>query len=526
MNGQQILVLPEGAMRTKGKDATSTNIAAAKSVADAIRTTLGPMGMDKMLVDSLGDVVISNDGATILDEMQIVHPAAKMMVEVAKTQDEEVGDGTTTAVVIAGELLKKAGELLDDNIHPTVITKGFRNAKNKALSILSNFGIPITSENKDILLQIANTAMTGKSAERASDKLSRLAVEAAMKVITNNVVQTDNIRIEKKSGGEISDTKLIEGVIIDREIVNPNMPKEVKNARIAMLESAIEVRELEGDTRKNVSAPGQVQQMLEEQDNMLREIVEKVAATGANVVLSQKGIDEMAQHFLAKKNILAIRRVKKDEMEALARATGGKVSTVTEISKEDLGTAGVVYEKKISGDGLVFVENCKSPKVVTILIRGGTDHVIDEISRAVEDAVRGIASSLEMSRVVPGGGATEMHLSRELKSYSETLSGREQLAVKAFADAMEIIPRSLAENAGLDPIDKLTMLRAEHEKKNIVGLDVFSGEVADMAELGVVEPLKTKTQALNSASEVAEMILRIDDVISTNTHEHAPPEGV
>ncbi len=533
MGGQPIFILQEGASRSKGRDAQRNNIAAAKAVADAVRTTLGPKGMDKMLVDSLGDVVITNDGATILDEMQIEHPAAKMMVEVAKTQDKEVGDGTTTAVVIAGELLKKAEEMLDQEIHPTVITKGYRLAKFEALKILERISMPVTLDDTDKLEKIANTAMTGKSAEKASKELSQLCVAAIKRVAERgnlSRIDTDNIKIEKKAGGSINDTELIEGIIIDKEIIHSSMPKETKNAKILLLESALEVKELENDAKISIDSPEKMQAFLEEEDRMLRSMVDKVVKSGANVLFCQKGIDDVAQHYLAKAGMVAARRVKKSDMEAMEKATGAKiVSNLDDLSKTDLGFAGIVQEKKVSGDMMIFVEECKEPKALTLLIRGGTEHVVDEVERAVEDAVKGIASALELGRVVAGGGACEIELARSLRKYADTFKGREQLAVAAFADAMEVVPRSLAENAGLDPIDKIAALRAEHDKgMKTVGLDVLNGGVTDMEKAGVIEPLKIKLQAVQSAAEVAEMILRIDDVISAGSKGGAPkmPEGM
>jgi len=525
--GQPIFILPEGALRSKGRDAQRNNIAAAKAVADAVRTTLGPKGMDKMLVDSLGDVVISNDGATILDEMQIEHPAAKMMVEVAKTQDKEVGDGTTTAVVLAGELLKKAEELLDQEIHPTVITKGYRLAKFEALRILERIAAPVVLDDSDKLEKIANTAITGKSAEKASKELSQLCVQAIRKIAergNSSRIDTDNIKIEKKAGGSINDTSLIEGIIIDKEVVHSSMPKEQKNARILLLESALEIRELENDAKISIDSPEKMQAFMEEEDRMLRGMVDKVVKSGANVLFCQKGIDDVAQHYLAKAGILAARRVKKSDMEAMEKATGAKiVSNLDDLTKTDLGFAGAVKEKKVSGDRMIFVEECKEPKALTLLIRGGTEHVVDEVERAVEDAVKGIASALELGKVVAGGGAAEIEVARMLRKYAETFKGREQLAVTAFADAMEVVPRSLAENAGLDPIDKLAALRAEHDKGlKAIGLDVLNGGIVDMEKAGVIEPLKIKLQAVQSAAEVAEMILRIDDVISAGSKAGAP----
>ncbi len=520
---QPIFILAEGSTKTSGRTAQKNNIEAGKLVAQMVKSTLGPKGMDKMLVSSIGDVVITNDGATILNEMQIEHPAAKMMVEVAKTQDDEVGDGTTTAVVIGGELLGKAGELLDMKIHPTIITKGFREGRKKALEVLDKLGETVSINDKDMLKKIAATAMTGKSAERSSEKLSEIAVDAITKIAEENddkvKIDTENIKLEKKQGGSMTDTEVIDGVIIDKEVVHSGMPKKVENAKILLVDSALEIKDLEGDAKINIDSPEKLQAFLENEEKTLKEMADNIAKSGAKVVLCQKGIDDMAQHYLAKAGIMAARRVKKSDMEKLAKATGAKIiSDLKNITEKDLGFAGLVEERKIGGEDMIFVRKCKNPKSVTILIRGGSEHVVDEVERAMEDAVKGIAAALDLGKVVPGGGAVEIELSRELRKYAESFKGREQLAVKAFADALEVIPRSLAENAGLDPIDKIALLRAEHEKGNKnAGLDVFSGEVKDMIKLGVIEPLKIKLQAVESASEVAEMILRIDDVIAAGS---------
>ncbi len=519
---QPILILPEGTLRNKGKDAQTNNIAAAKAVADTVKTTLGPKGMDKMLVDSLGDITITNDGVTILDEMQIEHPAAKMMVEVAKAQNEAVGDGTTTAVVLAGELLKKAGELLEQDIHPIIVTRGYKLAKKKALETLQRIAHDVGIEDEKSLRQISNTAMTGKSAERASDYLSDLTVKAVKRVSERDgsklVVDTENIKMEKKHGGSIVDTVLIEGILIDKEIVHSGMPRFSRNAKIALIDAAIEVKELEGDAKISIDSPEKMQAFMDEEEKMLRGMVEKIDEVGANVVLCQKGIDDVAQHFLAKRGIIAARRVKKSDMEKLARATGAKIaSNIKELSKGDLGYAGNVEERKVGTDKMIFVEKCRDPKSVTILIRGGTEHVVDEVERAIEDAIKDVAAALELGKMVPGGGSTEIEVANAVRKYAKSFSGREQLAIQAFANAMEVIPRCLAENAGMDPIDKLALLRSEHEKgKTNSGLDVFSGKVVDMMREGVIEPLKIKLQATKSATEAAEMILRIDDMIASS----------
>jgi thermosome len=529
LGGQPVLILPEGTLRTVGRDAQRNNIAAAKAVADAVRTTLGPKGMDKMLVDSVGDIVITNDGVTILEEMEIEHPAAKMMVEVAKTQNEEVGDGTTTSVVLAGELLKKAEELLEQEIHPTIITKGFRIAKDEALRILEEIAKPVSLEDKEILKKIALTAMSGKSMEKASPKLAEIVVEAIRMVATKEngkiVVNRDNIKREKKHGGSSEDTELIKGIVIDKEVVHPGMPKVVKNAKIALLDTALEVKETETDAEIRITSPEQMQAFIEQEQKMLKDMVKKIVASGANVVLCQKGIDDLAQHYLAKEGILACRRVKRSDMEALAKATGGRIVTnLDDLTPEDLGFAKIVEEKKIAGEAMTFIRECKDPKAVTILVRGSTEHVVDEVDRSVEDAVGAVASALELGKIIPGAGAPEAEVARRLRKFAEKFSGREQLAILAFADAMEVIPRSLAENAGLDPIDMLVELRAAHEQgKTYYGLDIFNGKVRDAEEMEVIEPLKVKLQAIKSAAEAAEMILRIDDVISASKLEKSAP---
>jgi len=522
IGGQQVLILPEGTLRTRGRSAQENNIAAAKAVADAVRTTLGPKGMDKMLVDSIGDIVITNDGVTILEEMEIEHPAAKMMVEVAKTQNEEVGDGTTTAVVIAGELLKKAGDLLEQEIHPTVIIRGFILAREKALSALEKISKPINLDDVDDLRKIAMTSMSGKSAYAYGEKMADLVVKAIRQVAEKKdgkiVVDTENIQREKKHGGSSEDTELIDGIVIDKEVVHPGMPKVIKDAKIALLDAALEVKETETDAQIQISDPNKLQEFIEQEEKMLRTMVEKVAESGAKVVLCQKGIDDLAQHYLAKKGILADRRVKKSDMERLAKATGARIVTnLDDLKKEDLGYAGLVEEVKIGDEQMTFIRKCKNPKAVSILVRGGTEHVVDEIDRAIEDAIGALASAIEVGKIVAGGGAPEAEAARELRKYAESFSGREQLAVNAFADALEVIPRSLAESGGLDPIDTLVNLRAAHEqKKTENGVNVLECKISNMFELGVIEPLKVKTQAINSATDAAIMILRIDDIISAS----------
>ena len=482
---QPIFIMPEDTKRTTGRNAQRTNILAAQMVAETVRTTLGPKGMDKMIVDSLGDVTVTNDGVTILEEMQIEHPAAKMIVEVAKTQESEVGDGTTTAVVLAGELLKNAEILLDKNVHPTIIVKGYRLAANKSQEILNEIAEDVSVKNNDVLLKIAMTAMTGKGAEGNKELLSELTVNAVKSVIEeDNSISLSNIKVEKKVGSGVNDSELIEGIVIDKERAHPGMPKAVANAKIALIDREIEIKKTEMD--------------------------------GANVLFCQKGIDDLAQHFLAKEGIFAVRRAKKSDMEGLARATGGNiVSNLDDLDNTDLGFAGIVEEVKVGDEEMIYVRKCKNPKSVTLLIRGGTEHVVDEVKRAVDDALGDVVSSLKSGKVVGGAGAPEIELSRGLRKFAHSLKGREQLAVEAFADAVEVIPRTLAENAGLDPIDILTELKQAHDKKQKwAGINVFTGKIVDSWRSGVIEPLKIKTQAIKSASEVANLILRIDDIIA------------
>ena len=532
LGGQPIFILREGTERSRGREAQNNNIMAAKAVANAVRTTLGPKGMDKMLVDGLGDVVITNDGVTILREMDIEHPAAKMVVEVAKTQDDEVGDGTTTAAVLAGELLKVAEDLLDQNVHSTIIASGYRLAADRASEILKTIERTVTEDDEDLLFKISETAMTGKGAESSKEKLSKLVVKAVKSVVEiesgKKVVDIDNIKIEKKVGGSIEDSELIEGMVIDKERVHPNMPKVVKDAKIAMISEPVEFKKTEVDAEINITSPDQLQLFLDQEEKMLKNMVDKIINSGANVVVCQKGIDDMAQHYMSKAGILAVRRVKKSDMEKLSRASGGAVVTnIDEIAESDLGHADLAEEKKIGGDSMLFITGCKNPKAVSIIIRGGTEHVVDSLERALEDALRVVGVVIEDEKLVAGGGSPEVELSLRLSEYAATLKGREQLAVTQFANALEVIPRTLAENAGLDPIDMMVELKSQHEKGNKnAGLDVYTGDVIDMMDKGVVEPLRVKTQAINSATESAVMILRIDDVIaSTGGGEgEMPPE--
>jgi thermosome len=528
LGGQPILILKEGSSRTRGRDAQSMNIAAAKAVASAVRTTLGPKGMDKMLVDTIGDVVITNDGVTILKEMDIEHPAAKMMVEVAKTQDDEVGDGTTSAVVVAGELLKRSEELLEQDVHPAIIAQGYRQAAEKAQELLQTIAIDVTPDDFETLRKIADTAMTGKGSESAKDNLCELVVRAVTMVAEDDgTVDTENIKIEKKVGGSIEDSTIVEGMLIDKERVHPGMPAKVSNAKIMLLNAAVEFKKTEVDAEISITSPDQLQAFLDEEERMIKAIVEKITATDANVLFCQKGIDDIAQHYLAKAGIMGIRRVKKSDMEKLARATGATiVSSIDAISDTELGEAGIVEERKLSGEEMIFVEECKNPKAVSIIVRGGTEHVVAELDRALEDALRVVGVVLEDKKCVAGGGAPEVELSLRLREYAASVGGRAQLAIESFANALEIIPRTLAENAGLDPIDMLVELRSAHEAgRKTVGLNVYEGKAVDMREAGVVEPLRVKTQAIASAAEAAVMILRIDDIIAS-AKSAAPDMGM
>jgi thermosome len=532
------LILRENASRYIGRDAQRMNITAARAIAEAVRTTLGPRGMDKMLVDNLGDVIITNDGVTILQEMDVEHPAAKMMVEIAKAQEDEVGDGTTTAVMLAGELLKKAEEMLDQDVHPTVIAAGYRKAAEKAGKILDDMATKVSKDDDKILRRIAITSMSSKGSEMKGEKLADLCVQAVRQITEEEngklVADIDNIKVEKKSGGSSADSELIKGIIIDKDVVHPGMPKRVEKAKIALLACALEVKETETDAEIRITDPQQLKAFLQEEERMLREMVDQIKKTGANVVICQKGIDDVAQHFLAKAGIMATRRVKESDMEKLVRATGGKeVTNLKDLTADDLGSATVVEERKVAGDEMIFIEGCKDPKAVSLLVRGGTEHVVDEVERAVHDSISVVSAAIEDGKIVAGGGAPETEVAKQLREYAETVGGREALAVKAFADALEIVPRTLAENAGLDPIDILVQLRADHGKPGgkDMGLDVFSGKVTNTMKLGIVEPLRVKTQAIKSASEAAEMILRIDDVIAAGKLEkggggEGMPEGM
>ena len=517
--GQQpIFILKEGTNRTRGKSAQSNNIAAAKAVADAVRTTLGPKGMDKMLVDSMGDVVITNDGATILKEMDIEHPAAKMIIEVAKTQEQHCFDGTTSAVVIAGELLKRSEDLIEQNVHPTVICEGFRLASDKAVELLESHSI---GADTSTLHEVAKTALTGKSAGAVKAFLADICVDAVQAVAREDdgevVVDLDDVKVEKKQGGSIKDSTLVDGIILDKERVHSGMPRSVSNAKIALINSAIEVKKTEVDAKIQITDPSMLAQFLEEEENYLRSLVDKIQAAGANVVICQKGIDDLAQHYMSKAGLFAVRRAKKSDMEALAKATSGRIVTnIDDLGADDLGHAAKVDERKIGESDMVFVTGCSDAKSVSVLLRGGTEHVVDEIRRAFDDAIGVVSVAREDGAVLTGGGSVLASLSRDLRAYAEGIGGREQMAIEAFAGALEVIPRTLAENAGLDPVNTIIEVRKAHaEGKSSYGVNVFEGGVMDMKVANVLEPVRVVEQAIQSATETAVMILRIDDVISS-----------
>ena len=528
VGGQPVLILREGSSRSKGKEAQRNNIQAAKVVANVVKSALGPKGMDKMLVDSLGDATITSDGATILKEMDIQHPTAKMMVEVAKTTDDEVGDGTTSVVVFTGRLLEKAEDLLDKNVHPTIIVEGYRKAAEKALEILGDIAVSVKATDRAVLRKVAMTSMASKIVREDRGYLADLAIDAVLKVAEKRgkdyVVDLDDIEVEKKAGGSLVDTTLIEGMAIDKEVVHSGMPRLVEGAKIALLDCALEIEKTEFDAKIQIDRPEQIQAFLDEEERMLKAMVDKIAGSGANVLICQKGIDDLVQHFLAKKAILAVRRAKKSSMEKLAKATGGQiVSTVDGLSGVELGSAKLVEERKIGDDKWVFIEGCKDPKAVTILVRSGTEKIGDEAERSLHDALCVIRDVVEAPAVVAGGGAPEIEVSSRLKKWAEGLSGRVQLAALSFAESFEVIPTTLAENAGLDPIDILVDLRSRHDKGELwAGVDVFSGVVQDMAGLDVFEPLVVKEQIVKAASGSACMILRIDDVIASGKSS-APP---
>jgi thermosome len=527
-----IVLLREGTTETKGNQAQRNNITAAKTIAEIVRSSLGPRGMDKMLVNNLGDVTITNDGATILKEMDIQHPAAKMMVEISKATDNEVGDGTTSTVVLAGSLLSKAEELISKGVHSTVIVDGYRMASEKAIEILKNASTKVDPADRQMLGKIARTSMASKLVSVNSEPLSKIVVDAVIAVAEkadgHYKVDIDNIKIEKKAGGSIEDTKLIQGIVLDKEVVHGAMPKRIEEAKIALLNAALEIEKPEMSAEIRISEPQQMHMFLEEENRMLKSMADKISASGANVLLCQKGIDDLAQHYLAKEGILAVRRVKESDMNNLAKATGGRVlSNIDELSADDLGYAKLVEERKVETDKWVFVEGCKNPKALSILIRGGSQRVVDEAERSVHDAIMAVKDVIEYPYVTVGAGAPEVYISQKVREWSASLSGRSQLAVERFADSVEEIAIALAENAGMDPLDTQTQLRAKAAlSKPKYGVDVINGKVTDMAAKDVYEPLKVKEQIISAATEVSSMILRIDDVISVSkSRDSGPPPG-
>jgi archaeal chaperonin len=528
--GMPVLILKEGATQTKGRDAQKNNITAAKLIAEVIRTSLGPRGMDKMLVDTLGDVTITNDGATILKEIDVQHPAAKMMVEISKATDNEVGDGTSSVVILAGALIEKAEELIGKDVHPTIIVDGYRKSAIKAIEILNSMGQKIRENDKEDLIKVARTSMQTKLVSRESDQIAELVVSACLQVSEKSdslsKVDIDDIKVEKKAGGSLHDTKLIKGIVLDKEVVHGGMPKKVEKAKIALLNSALEIEKTEFDAKINISSPDQMNLFLEEENKMLKNMVNKITATGANVVICQKGLDDIAQHYLAKAEVLTVRRVKESDMAKLAKATGARVvSNLDDLTAKDLGSADLVEERKIETDKWVFVEGAKHPKAVTILIRGGSQRVVDEAERSVHDALMVTKDVLERPVIVAGGGAPEAYAAAKLREWVSTLSGREQLAAEKFAESLEVIPLTLAENAGMDPIDTITDLRSKQSKgSKWTGIDVRNGKIADISKLEIFEPLVVKEQIIKSATEVASMILRIDDVIASGK-SGGPPGG-
>jgi thermosome len=528
-SGQPVLILKEGTSRSRGKEAQRNNIMAARVIGEVLKTTLGPRGMDKMLIDSLGDITITNDGAAILDEMDVEHPAAKMMVEIAKTQDDMVGDGTTTAVVLASELLKKAEELLDQNIHPTILVSGYRKAAQKAIEIIGKTAMPVNIEDRKTLLKVALTSMSSKAVGAAREHLAEIAIDAVKQITEQRgdkkIADIDNIQLVKKTGKSLLETQLVSGIIIDKEVVHSGMLKKKENAKIALLDSALEIEKTEISAEIRIRDPTQMKAFLDQETNMMQEMAKKIKASKADVVFCQKGIDDMVQHFLAKEGIIAARRIKESDMEKLARATGGRItSDLDDLTAKDLGQAGLVEERKIGDDKMIFVEKCKDPHSVAILIRAGLERMVDEAERAMTDSLSVVSDVIENSKIVAGGGAVEVEVAKELRKYATNVGGREQLAVEAFAEAVEIIPKTLAENAGLEPIDIIVELRSTHEKtKNqYKGVNVFNGKVEDSLDNGVIEPAVVKEQAIKSAAESAAMILRIDDVIAATKPKEGP----
>jgi len=532
-SGQPVLILKEGTSRSRGKEAQRNNIMAARVIGEVLKTTLGPRGMDKMLVDSLGDITITNDGAAILDEIDVEHPAAKMMVEIAKTQDDMVGDGTTTAVVLASELLKKAEELLDQNIHPTILVAGYRKAAQKAIEIIEKNAVPVDVEDRKMMMKVALTSMGSKAVGGAKERFAEIAIDAVKQIAEKRgdkmIADIDNIQLVKKTGKSLLESQLISGIIVDKEVIHPGMPKKKENAKIALLDSALEIEKTEMSAEIRIRDPNQMKAFLDQEDSMLKDMVNKIKASGAEVVFCQKGVDDMVQHYLAKEGIMAARRLKESDMEKLARATGGRVtSNLDDLKAADLGFAGLVEERKIGDDKMIFVEKCKDPHSVAILIRAGLERMVDEAERAIVDALSVVSDVAENNKIVAGGGAVEIEVAKELRKYANKVGGREQLAIEAFADAMEIIPRALTENAGFDPIDVLVELRSVHDKETgkYKGINVFTGKVENSIDSGVIEPIVVKIQAIKSAAESASMILRIDDVIMSKAPKGGPGGGM
>lgn len=531
--GMPVLILKEGASQTKGRDAQKNNITAAKLISEIVRTSLGPRGMDKMLVDSLGDVTITNDGATILKEIDVQHPAAKMMVEISKATDNEVGDGTTSVVILAGALIEKAEDLITKDVHPTIIVDGYRKSATKAIEVLNSISQKIDPNDKEQLIRIARTSMQTKLISREADAVAQIVVNSVLQVSEKNPdgngyrVDLDDIKVEKKAGGSLADTKMIKGIVLDKEVVHGGMPKRVEKAKIALVNSALEIEKTEFDAKININSPDQMNMFLEEENRMLKGMVDKIVTTGANVVVCQKGIDDIAQHYLAKEGILTVRRVKESDMTKLARATTARiVNNLEDLSAKDLGAAELVEERKVETDKWVFIEGAKHPKSVTILIRGGSQRVVDEADRSVHDALMVTKDVLEKPAIVAGGGAPESFVAGKIREWANTLSGREQLAAEKFAEAMEAIPLTLAENAGMDPIDTITELRARQGKgSKWTGVDVKNAKITDMSKLDIVEPVSVKEQIVKSATEAASMILRIDDVIASSKSAGGPPGG-
>lgn len=528
-SGQPVLILKEGTSRNRGKEAQRNNIMAARIVGEVLRSTLGPRGMDKMLIDSLGDITITNDGAAILDEIEVEHPAAKMMVEIAKTQDTMVGDGTTTAVVLAGELLRRAEELLDQNIHPIILISGYRKAAQRAMETITSNSIPVQPDDKATLRKVAITTMGSKAVGSAKEHFAEIAIDAVRQITEQRgdktIADIDNIQLIKKTGKSLFESQLVKGVIIDKEVVHPGMPKIVEKAKIALIDGALEIKKTEISAEIRIRDPLQMKAFLDQENKMLQDMTEKIKKSGANTVFCQKGIDDMAQHFLAKEGILTARRVKESDMEKLARATGGRIVTdLSDLSAKDLGEAGVVEERKVGDDKMIFVEKCKDPRSVAILLRAGLERMVDEAERAMTDALSVVSDVIENNRIVAGGGAIEVEIAKDLRNYATKVGGREQLAVEAFANAVEVIPRALAENAGLEAIDVLVDLRSAHEKQDgqYKGLNVFTGKIENTKEKGIVEPAVVKEQAIKSAAESAAMILRIDDVIASTKPKEGP----